>query len=172
MPTPDRGIAPLARSLATDFEFAFEYDAPDMIDGVVVETAELDKTYVELTGRIFTIIMNIAHVDDERAYSFTLYESEDDPQASEDDAADETVETVVLQEAGIATLEELEQRVRDVLTDSANYLTDHEIYDIAEVVRVVDETYSPEQQAKIIAQAQEQSGASAEQDARGGSFFK
>lgn len=172
MPTPDRGIAPLARSLATDFEFAFEYDAPEMIDGVVVETAELDKTYVELTGRIFTIIMNIAHVDDERAYSFTLYESEDDPQASEDDAADETVETVVLQEAGIATLEELEQRVRDVLTDSANYLTDHEIYDIAEVVRVVDETYSTEQQAKIIAQAQEQSGASAEQDARGSSFFK
>lgn len=172
MPTPDRGIAPLARSLATDFEFAFEYDAPEMIDGVVVETAELDKTYVELTGRIFTIIMNIAHVDDERAYSFTLYESEDDPQASEDDAADETVETVVLQEAGIATLEELEQRVRDVLTDSANYLADHEIYDIAEVVRVVDETYSPEQQAKIIAQAQEQSGASAEQDARGSSFFK
>ncbi len=172
MPTPDRGIAPLARSLATDFEFAFEYDAPEMIDGVVVETAELDKTYVELTGRIFTIIMNIAHVDDERAYSFTLYESEDDPQASEDDAADETVETVVLQEAGIATLEELEQRVRDVLTDSANYLTDHEIYDIAEVVRVVDETYSPEQQAQIIAQAQERSEASAEQDARGGSFFK
>lgn len=172
MPTPDRGIAPLARSLATDFEFAFEYDAPEMIDGVVVETAELDKTYVELTGRIFTIIMNIAHVDDERAYSFTLYESEDDPQASEDDAADETVETVVLQEAGIATLEELEQRVRDVLTDSANYLTDHKIYDIAEVVRVVDETYSPEQQAQIIAQAQERSGASAEQDARGGSFFK
>lgn len=169
MPTPDRGIAPLARSLATDFEFAFEYDAPAMIDGVVVETAELDKTYVELTGRIFTIIVNIAHVDDERAYSFTLYESEDDPQASEDDAADETV---VLQEAGIATLEELEQRVRDVLTDSANYLTDHEIYDIAEVVRVVDETYSTEQQAKIIAQAQEQSGASAEQDARGSSFFK
>lgn len=169
MPTPDRGIAPLARSLATDFEFAFEYDAPEMIDGVVVETAELDKTYVELTGRIFTIIVNIAHVDDERAYSFTLYESEDDPQASEDDAADETV---VLQEAGIATLEELEQRVRDVLTDSANYLTDHEIYDIAEVVRVVDETYSTEQQAKIIAQAQEQSGASAEQDARGSSFFK
>ena len=113
--------------------------------------------------------MNIAHVDDERAYSFTLYEYEDDPQASEDDAADGTV---VLQEAGIATLEELEQRVRDVLTDSANYLTDHEIYDIAEVVRVVDETYSPEQQAKIIAQAQEQSGASAEQDARGSSFFK
>lgn len=169
MPTPDRGIAPLARSLATDFEFAFEYDAPEMIDGVVVETAELDKTYVELTGRIFTIIVNIAHVDDERAYSFTLYESEDDPQASEDDAADETV---VLQEAGIATLEELEQRVRDVLTDSANYLTDHEIYDIAEVVRVVDETYSPEQQAQIIAQAQEQSGVSAEQDARGSSFFK
>lgn len=169
MPTPDRGIAPLARALATDFEFAFEYDAPEMIDGVVVETAELDKTYVELTGRIFTIIVNIAHVDDERAYSFTLYESEDDPQASEDDAADETV---VLQEAGIATLEELEQRVRDVLTDSANYLTDHEIYDIAEVVRVVDETYSPEQQAKIIAQAQEQSGVSAEQDARGSSFFK
>lgn len=169
MPTPDRGIAPLARALATDFEFAFEYDAPEMIDGVVVETAELDKTYVELTGRIFTIIVNIAHVDDERAYSFTLYESEDDPQASEDDAADETV---VLQEAGIATLEELEQRVRDVLTDSANYLADHEIYDIAEVVRVVDETYSPEQQAKIIAQAQEQSGASAEQDARGSSFFK
>lgn len=169
MLTPDHGIAPLARALATDFEFAFEYDAPEMIDGVVVETAELDKTYVELTGRIFTIIVNIAHVDDERAYSFTLYESEDDPQASEDDAADETV---VLQEAGIATLEELEQRVRDVLTDSANYLTDHEIYDIAEVVRVVDETYSPEQQAKIIAQAQEQSGASAEQDARGSSFFK
>lgn len=169
MPTPDRGIAPLARALATDFEFAFEYDAPEMIDGVVVETAELDKTYVELTGRIFTIIVNIAHVDDERAYSFTLYESEDDPQASEDDAADETV---VLQEAGIATLEELEQRVRDVLTDSANYLTDHEIYDIAEVVRVVDETYSPEQQAQIIAQAQEQSGVSAEQDARGSSFFK
>lgn len=169
MPTPDRGIAPLARALATDFEFAFEYDAPEMIDGVVVETAELDKTYVELTGRIFTIIVNIAHVDDERAYSFTLYESEDDPQTSEDDAADETV---VLQEAGIATLEKLEQRVRDVLTDSANYLTDHEIYDIAEVVRVVDETYSPEQQAKIIAQAQEQSGASAEQDARGSSFFK
>ena len=172
MPTPDRGIAPLARALATDFEFAFEYDAPAMIDGVVAETAELDKTYVELTGRIFTIIVNIAHVDDERAYSFTLYESEDDPQASEDDAADETVETVVLQEAGIATLEELEQRVRDVLTDSANYLTDHEIYNIAEVVRVVDETYSPEQQAQIIAQAQERSGASAEQDARGGSFFK
>lgn len=169
MPTPDRGIAPLARALATDFEFAFEYDAPEMIDGVVVETAELDKTYVELTGRIFTIIVNIAHVDDERTYSFTLYESEDDPQASEDDAADETV---VLQEAGIATLEELEQRVRDVLTDSANYLTDHEIYDIAEVVRLVDETYSPEQQAQIIAQAQERSGASAEQDARGGSFFK
>lgn len=169
MLTPDRGIAPLARSLAADFEFAFEYDAPEMIDGVVVETAELDKTYVELTGRIFTIIVNIAHVDDERAYSFTLYESEDDPQATEDDAAEETV---VLQEAGIATLEELEQRVRDVLTDSANYLTDHEIYDIAEVVRVVDETYSPEQQAKIIAQAQEQSGASAEQDARGSSFFK
>lgn len=169
MPTPDRGIAPLARALATDFEFAFEYDAPEMIDGVVVETAELDKTYVELTGRIFTIIVNIAHVDDERAYSFTLYESEDDPQASEDDAADETL---VLQEAGIATLEELEQRVRDVLTDSANYLTDHEIYDIAEVVRVVDETYSPEQQAQIIAQAQEQSGVSAEQDARGSSFFK
>ena len=88
MLTPDRGIAPLARALATDFEFAFEYDAPAMIDGVVVETAELDKTYVELTGRIFTIIVNIAHVDDERAYSFTLYESEDDPQASEDDAAD------------------------------------------------------------------------------------
>ena len=169
MLTPDRGIAPLTRSLAADFEFAFEYDAPEMIDGVVVETAELDKTYVELTGRIFTIIVNIAHVDDERAYSFTLYESEDDPQASEGDAADETV---VLQEAGIATLEELEQRVRDVLTDSANYLTDHEIYDIAEVVRVVDETYSPEQQAKIIAQAQERSGASAEQDARGSSFFK
>lgn len=169
MPTPDRGIAPLARSLATDFEFAFEYDAPEMIDGVVVETAELDKTYVELTGRIFTIIVNIAHVDDERAYSFTLYESEDDPQATEEDAAEETV---VLQEAGIATLEELEQRVRDVLTDSANYLADHEIYDIAEVVRVVDETYSPEQQAKIIAQAQEQSGVSAEQDARGSSFFK
>lgn len=169
MPTFDRGIAPLARALATDFEFAFEYDAPEMIDGVVVETAELDKTYVELTGRIFTIIMNIAHVDDERAYSFTLYESEDDPQATEEDAAEETV---VLQEAGIATLEELEQRVRDVLTDSANYLTDHEIYDIAEVVRVVDETYSTEQQAKIIAQAQEQSGASAEQDARGSSFFK
>ena len=172
MPTPDRGIAPLARSLATDFEFAFEYDAPEMIDGVVVETAELDKTYVELTGRIFTIIMNIAHVDDERAYSFTLYESEDDPQASEDDAADETVASVVLQEAGIATLEELEERVRVVLSDSANYLTDHEIYDIAEVVRVVDETYSPEQQAQIIAQAQERSGASAEQDARGSSFFK
>lgn len=62
--------------------------------------------------------------------------------------------------------------MRDVLTDSANYLTDHEIYDIAEVVRVVDETYSPEQQAKIIAQAQERSGVSAEQDARGSSFFK
>ncbi len=169
MLTPDRGIAPLARSLATDFEFAFEYDAPEMIDGVVVETAELDKTYVELTGRIFTIIVNIAHVDDERAYSFTLYESEDDPQATEEDAAEETV---VLQEAGIATLEELEQRVRDVLTDSANYLTDHEIYDISEVVRVVDETYSPEQQAQIIAQAQERSGASAEQDVRGSSFFK
>ena len=75
MPTPDRGIAPLARALATDFEFAFEYDAPETIDGVTVETAELDKTYVELIGRIFTIILNIAHVDDERGYSFTRFSS-------------------------------------------------------------------------------------------------
>ncbi|WP_237203185.1 hypothetical protein [Rothia endophytica] len=169
MPTFDRGIAPLAHALATDFEFAFEYDAPESIAGVMVETAELDKTYVELTGRIFTIIMNIAHIGDERAYSFTLYESEDDPQATEEDVAEETV---VLQEAGIATLEELEQRVRDVLTDSANYLTENETYDIAEVVRVVDETYSPEQQAQMIVQAHERSEVSPEQDARGSSFFK
>lgn len=161
MPRPDRGIAPLARALATDFDFAFEYDAPELVDGVTVETAELDKTYVELTGRIFTLILNIAHIDDERGYSFTLYESEDDPDAGEDYAP---AETVVLHRDRIETASDLEAQVRDVLTDSANYLTENEIYDIAEVVRVVDETYSPQEQAAIIAE-------SSAQEARGSSFF-
>lgn len=155
MARPDYGIGPLAHALATDFGYDFEYDAPAEVDGLWLETAELEKTYIDLTGRVFTLLLNIFYIGDERRYGFALFELED---AAEPDA--DAGEKLVLQEDGLASAADLKTRVADVLADSAQLLAEQDAYDLGEAIRTVDATYTPEQQAAILEASQVQKGKS------------
>ena len=160
MARPDYGIGPLAHALATDFGYDFEYDAPAEVDGLWLETAELEKTYIDLTGRVFTLLLNIFYIGDDRRYGFALFELEDAAeQGSETDGAD-AGEQLVLQEDGLVSAADLKARVADVLADSAQLLAEQDAYDLGEAIRTVDATYTPEQQAAILEASQVQKGKS------------
>lgn len=88
MACPDYGIGLLAHALATDFGYDFEYDAPAEVDGLWLETAELEKTYIDLTGRVFTLLLNIFYIGDERRYGFALFELEDAAELASETGAD------------------------------------------------------------------------------------
>lgn len=151
MARPDYGIGPLAHALAADFGYDFEYDAPAEVDGLWLETAELEKTYIDLTGRVFTLLLNIFYIGDERRYGFALFEIEDAADAGEQ---------LVLQEDGLASVADLKARVADVLADSAQLLAEQDAYDLGEAIRAVDATYTPEQQAAILEASKGQEGES------------
>ncbi|WP_237205388.1 hypothetical protein [Rothia nasimurium] len=159
MARPDYGIGPLAHALATDFGYDFEYDAPAEVDGLWLETAELEKTYIDLTGRVFTLLLNIFYIGDERRYGFALFELEDAAEPGPEPGAD-TGEQLVLQEDGLASAADLKTRVADVLADSAQLLAEQDAYDLGEAIRTVDATYTPEQQAAILEASQAQKGKS------------
>ena len=159
MARPDYGIGPLAHALATDFGYDFEYDAPAEVDGLWLETAELEKTYIDLTGRVFTLLLNIFYIGDERRYGFALFELEDAAEQGSETGAD-TGEQLVLQEDGLASAADLKARVADVLADSAQLLAEQDAYDLGEAIRTVDATYTPEQQAAILEASQVQKGKS------------
>ncbi|WP_237186367.1 hypothetical protein [Rothia nasimurium] len=159
MARPDYGIGPLAHALATDFGYDFEYDAPAEVDGLWLETAELEKTYIDLTGRVFTLLLNIFYIGDERRYGFALFELEDAAEPGAEPDAD-AGEQLVLQEDGLASAADLKTRVADVLADSAQLLAEQDAYDLREAIRTVDATYTPEQQAAILEASQAQKGKS------------
>lgn len=159
MARPDYGIGPLAHALATDFGYDFEYDAPAEVDGLWLETAELEKTYIDLTGRVFTLLLNIFYIGDERRYGFALFELEDAAESGPEPDAD-AGEQLVLQEDGLASAADLKARVADVLADSAQLLAEQDAYDLGEAIRTVDATYTPEQQAAILEALQAQKGKS------------
>ena len=159
MARPDYGIGPLAHALATDFGYDFEYDAPAEVDGLWLETAELEKTYIDLTGRVFTLLLNIFYIGDERRYGFALFELEDVVEPGPEPDAD-AGEQLVLQEDGLASVADLKTRVADVLADSAQLLAEQDAYDLGEAIRTVDATYTPEQQAAILEASQAQKGKS------------
>ncbi|MGH1977324.1 hypothetical protein [Rothia sp. L_38] len=159
MARPDYGIGPLAHALATDFGYDFEYDAPAEVDGLWLETAELEKTYIDLTGRVFTLLLNIFYIGDERRYGFALFELEDAAEPGAEPDAD-AGEQLVLQEDGLASAADLKTRVADVLADSAQLLAGQDAYDLGEAIRTVDATYTPEQQAAILEASQAQKGKS------------
>ncbi|WHS50339.1 hypothetical protein QM007_10560 [Rothia sp. SD9660Na] len=159
MARPDYGIGPLAHALATDFGYDFEYDAPAEVDGLWLETAELEKTYIDLTGRVFTLLLNIFYIGDERRYGFALFELEDAAEPGSETGAD-AGEQLVLQEDGLASAADLKARVADVLADSAQLLAEQDAYDLGEAIRTVDATYTPEQQAAILESSQAQKGTS------------
>lgn len=159
MARPDYGIGPLAHALATDFGYDFEYDAPAEVDGLWLETAELEKTYIDLTGRVFTLLLNIFYIGDERRYGFALFELEDAAEPGAEPDAD-AGEQLVLQEDGLASAADLKGRVADVLADSAQLLAEQEAYDLGEAIRTVDATYTQEQQAAILEVSQAQKGKS------------
>ncbi|WP_237199853.1 hypothetical protein [Rothia nasimurium] len=153
MARPDYGIGPLAHALATDFGYDFEYDAPAEIDGLWLETAELEKTYIDLTGRVFTLLLNIFYIGDERRYGFALFELEDAAEQGSETGAD-AGEQLVLQEGGLASAADLKARVADVLADSAQLLAEQDAYDLGEAIQTVDAIYTPEQQAAILEASQ------------------
>lgn len=159
MARPDYGIGPLAHALVTDFGYDFEYDAPAEVDGLWLETAELEKTYIDLTGRVFTLLLNIFYIGDERRYGFALFELEDAAEPGSETGAD-AGEQLVLQEDGLASAADLKARVADVLADSAQLLAEQDAYDLGEAIRTVDATYTPEQQAAILEASQVQKGKS------------
>lgn len=153
MARPDYGIGPLAHALATDFGYDFEYDAPAEVDGLWLETAELEKTYIDLTGRVFTLLLNIFYIGDERRYGFALFELEDAAEQGSETGAD-AGEQLVLQEGGLASAADLKARVADVLADSAQLLAEQDAYDLGEAIQTVDAIYTPEQQAAILEASQ------------------
>lgn len=159
MARPDYGIGPLAHALATDFGYDFEYDAPAEVDGLWLETAELEKTYIDLTGRVFTLLLNIFYIGDDRRYGFALFEIEDAAEQGSETGAD-TGEQLVLQEDGLVSAADLKARVADVLADSAQLLAEQDAYDLGEAIRAVDAAYTPEQQAAILEASQVQKGKS------------
>ena len=159
MARPDYGIGPLAHALATDFGYDFEYDAPAEVDGLWLETAELEKTYIDLTGRVFTLLLNIFYIGDERRYGFALFELEDAAEPGAEPDAD-AGEQLVLQEDGLVSAADLKARVADVLADSAQLLAEQDAYDLGEAIRTVDATYTQEQQAAILEASQAQKGKS------------